>query len=362
LKPASGWNQNISFKMKKYTFKYSAKGAMLLAIVGILAWSACEKAVDKSAPTIERFRLPIKDSTITAAGIGNTIAIIGTHLETTQHVYVNGYEIYLNPSYVKDDAVLAQLVKETPYRAQVNKLKLVTLYGEVEKDFKVLQPAPAITRFAPNSGKRGDIVTIIGKDMDDVKAVLIGADTCTVLAGGTDTQVKISVPNDGSAGQITLITSGGKTISATSYGVSLIIYDDKMNGDWDAYEDGATRDMVSTEQFKRGKSIKMVFTAGHGFFGAGPNSLVDVKKYTALKVSIFVKGTAPETKLKVGFKGADGTTNRFSKILILVPGWNDFTLDFATDLSKPDRITELQIEEWNNAVLPTIYLDDIGLL
>jgi hypothetical protein len=348
--------------MKKYASKYSAKGAMLLAIVGILAWSACTKDVDKSAPIIERFRLPIKDSTITAAGIGNTIAIIGAHLGTTQHVYINGYEIYLNPSYVKDDAVLAQLVQETPYRNQVNKLKLVTLYGEVEKDFQVLQPAPSITSFAPNSGKKGDIVTIVGKDMDDVKAVLIGADSCKVVAGGTDTQVKIIVPNDASAGQITLITTGGKTISATSYGVSLIIYSDSMNSDWDAYESDATRDMSSTEQVKRGKSIKMVYTAGHGVFGAGPNSVVDVKKFTALKVSIFVKGTVPETKLKIGLKGADGTTNRFSKILVLVPGWNDFTLDFATDLSKPDRITELQIEEWNNAVLPTIYIDDLGLL
>jgi IPT/TIG domain len=345
--------------MKKYSQKYSAKGAMLLAIVGILAWSACTKDVDKSAPTIDHFRLTLKDSTISAAGIGNTIAIIGAHLGSTQHVYINDYEVYLNPSYVKDDVVLAQLVKETPYRGQINKLKLVTLYGEVLKDFKVLQPAPTITSFAPNSGKKGDIVTIIGKDMDDVKAVLIGTDTCKVLTGGTDTQVKFSVPFDGSAGQITLITSGGKTISAMSYGVSLVIYDDKMNTGWDPYEVNADRDMASTEKVKRGKSIKMVFTSAHGYFGAGPTDVLDIKKYSALKVSIYA---ATETKVKIGLKGADGTTNRFSKILILAAGWNDFTLDFATDLSKPDRFTEFQIEEWNNATLPTIYIDDIGLL
>jgi IPT/TIG domain len=347
--------------MKKYSQKYSAKGAMLLAIVGILAWSACTKDVDKSPPTIDHFRLTLKDSTISAAGIGNTIAIIGAHLGSTQHVYINDYEIYLNPSYVKDDVVLAQLVKETPYRGQINKLKLVTLYGEVLKDFKVLQPAPAITSFAPNSGKKGDIVTIVGKDMDDVKAVLIGADTCKVLAGGTDTQVKFSVPFDGSAGQITLITTGGKTISATSFGVSLVLYDDKMNSNWDAYESDATRDMESTEKVKRGKSIKMVFTAPHGLFGAGTADVLNIKKYSALKVSIYVVSTG-QVKLKVGIKGADNKTSRFAKILTLDPGWNDFTLDFLTDLSNPDRFGEFQIEEWNNAVLPTIYIDDIGLL
>jgi IPT/TIG domain len=347
--------------MKKFNQKYMAKLPMLIALMGILAWVACTKSVDKEAPIIDHFRLTLKDSTITAAGIGNTIAIIGLHLGSTQHVYVNDFEIYLNPSYVKDDVVLAQLVKETPYRAQINKLKIVTLYGEAVKDFKVLQPAPSITSFAPNSGKAGDIVTIVGKDMDDIKAVLIGADTCKVVAGGTDTQCKIVVPFNGSAGVITLITTGGKTISATSFGVSLVLYDDKMNSNWDAYESDATRDMESTEKVKRGKSIKMVFTAPHGLFGAGTADVLNIKKYSALKVSIFSAATG-QIKLKVGIKGADNKTSRFAKILTLDPGWNDFTLDFLTDLSNPDRFGEFQIEEWNNAVLPTIYIDDIGLL
>jgi hypothetical protein len=121
----------------------------------------------------------------------------------------------------------------------------------------------------------------------------------------------------------------------------------------------ADRDISSTEKVKRGKSIKMVFTSAHGYFGAEPTDVLDIKKYSALKVSIYA---TTETKVKIGLKGADGTTNRFSKILILAPGWNDFTLDFATDLSKPDRFTKFQIEEWNNATLPTIYIDDIGLL
>jgi hypothetical protein len=348
--------------MKKYNKKYSLKIPMSLALIGILFWSACTKDVDKAAPIIDHFRLTLKDSSITAVGIGNTVAIIGSHLGTTQHVYVNGFELYINYSYVKDDAVLFQLPKETPYRGQINKVKVVTLYGEATKDFTVIQPPPTITSFSPNSGNPGDVITIIGKDMDDVKKVLIGADSVKVLAGGTDTQCKIVVPTGGAVGQITLFTTGGQAISATSFGVSLIIYDDRMTGNWDAYEWDATRDMVSTEQFKKGKSIKMVFSAAYGGFGAGTADVIDVKKYSALKMAIYAQTTAPETKLKVGIKGADGTTNRFSKIILLKPGWNDFTLDFATDLSKPDRFVEFQIQEWGNASLPTIYIDDIGLL
>jgi IPT/TIG domain len=350
------------FTMTKYNQKYTAKVSMLLAFMGILLWTSCEKSKDTAPPTIEKLRLTLKDSAITAGGVGNTIAIVGTGLGSTQKVLFNDFSVAINPSYISDKAILVQLPRETPYRNQINKVKVITLYGEAIADFKVIQPEPTITSFAPNSGKKNDIVTITGKDLDDIKAVLIGADTCKVVAGGTDTQCKIIVPNDGSAGQITLITTGGKTVSSTSYGVSLILYDDNMNSNWDAYDSVATRDMASTEQFKRGKSIKMEFTSARGHFGAGTADAVDIKKYSALKVSIFVKGTAAETKLKIGIKGADGTTNRFSKIIILAPGWNDFTLDFATDLSKPDRFQEFRIEEWNNAVLPTIYIDDIGLL
>ena len=348
--------------MKKYGQKYTTILAALAALTVVLCWAACTKDADKSAPVIDKFRLTAKDSAIGAAGIGNTVAIIGSHLGSTQHVYVNDYEMYLNPSYVKDDAVLIQLVVETPYRAQINKLKLVTLYGEVVKDFKVLQPAPTITSFSPNSGNPGDIVTIIGKDMDDVQKVTIGGDSVKVLAGGTETQCKIVVPAAGAAGQITVFTTGGQATSATSFGVSLVIYGDKMASGWDAYEWDADRNMASTEQVKKGKSIKMTFTAAYGGFGAGTVDVIDVKKYSALKMSIYAQTTDPEVKVKVGIKGADGTTNRFSKIVILKPGWNDLTLDFATDLSKPDRFVEFQIQEWGNPRILVIYIDDIGLL
>jgi hypothetical protein len=348
--------------MKKYNQKYIAKIPMFIAFMGILTWVACKKTEDTSPPTIERIRLTLKDSSITAAGIGNTIAIIGTGLATTQHVYVNGYEVYLNPSYVKDDVVLAQLVQETPYRGQINKLKVVTLYGEAIKDFKVLQPAPTITSFSPTSGNPGDIVTITGKDLDDVKTVLIGTDTVKVVAGGTDTQCKVIVPPANAAGQITVITTGGLATSATSFGVSVVIYGDKLGSGWDAYEFDADRDMFNTEFVKKGKSIKMTFTAPYGGFGAGTADPIDIKKYAALKMSIYAKTTEAEVKVKIGIKGADNTTNRFSKIVILKQGWNDLTLDFATDLNKPDRFVEFQVQEWGNAKIPVIYIDDIGLL
>jgi hypothetical protein len=348
--------------MKKYNQIYIFKRSMILSLLSFLLWTSCEKAEDTSPPVIDKMRLTEKDSAITGAGIGSTVAIIGAHLATTQKVYFNDYSVVLNPSYIKDDVVLATIPREVPYRGQMNKIKLVTLYGEIIKDFNVRQPEPTITSFAPTSGNPGEIVTVFGKDLDNIKTVMIGADTVEVLAGGTDTQFKMKVPPAGAAGLIYVLTIGGEIKSLTSFGVSLVIYGDKMDGGWDAYEWDAERDMESTEQVKKGKSIKITYSKAYGGFGAGTGDVINIKKYSALKMSIYAKTTADEAKVKVGIKGADGTTNSFSKILILKPGWNDFTLDFATDLNKPDRFVEFQIQEWGNAIIPVIYIDDIGLL
>jgi IPT/TIG domain len=339
--------------------KYSV---LILFFASLFLWTACQKTVDNTPPTIEKIRVTSKDSTIEGAGVGNTIAIIGKNFSSTQTILFNDYSVPVNPSYIKDDVILVQIPIKAPYRNQINKVKVITLYGEAVKDFSIVQPAPTIKKFAPSSGNPGDVITITGKDLDNVKEVKIGETIATVLSGGSDSLLQITVPVDGTQGKITVATIGGQTKSTSSFGISLIIYDDKMASGWDAYEWDATRDMKNTEQVKKGKSIKMTYLKAYGGFGVGASTKIDVIKYSAVKLSIYVTGNASETKLKAGIKGADGTTNKFSKILVLKPGWNDLTLDFIQDLSSPDRFVEFQLQEWGNATLPVIYIEDLGLL
>lgn len=348
--------------MKKYTQIHVFQTAFLLFLACFLLWTSCKKEEDSSPPSIERIRLTIKDSTVTAAGYGNTVVVMGAHLGTTQQVLFNDYPASVNPSFVQDDKVLVQVPRDAPYRNTTNKIKIVTKYGEATTNFSILQPAPTIKSFAPASGNIGDTVIIRGKDLDNIKEARIGAGIVPVLAGGNDSIIRVKVTPDSQQGLITVTTVGGVGISPSSFGVSLIIYDDKMTSGWDAYEWDADRNMSSTEQVKKGKSIKMTFSAAYGGFGAGTSDVIDVKKYTALKISIYAVTTDPEVKFKIGIKGANGTTNAFSKIVILKPGWNDLTLDFATDLNKPDRFVEFQVQEWGNPRIPIIYIDDIGLL
>ncbi len=324
--------------------------------------TGCSKGSDTAAPTIERVRITAKDSTILGAGIGNTLAIIGTHLASTQQVLFNDYSVYINPSYIQDNVILVQLPKEVPYRGQSNMLKVKTLNGEASTAFSIIQPLATITSFAPSSGNPGDIITILGKDLDNVKFVKIGSDTVKVVAGGTDMKLQVIVPKNGATGKISVNTVAGESISSTPFGISFIIYDDVMASGWDAYEWDADRDMENKEHVKKGTSIKMVYTAAYGGFGAGIGTPVKTKGYVALKMSIFIPSTVAETKIKVGIKDAAGSTNQYGKILVLVPGWNEVTLDLMKDLNGPVSFTEFQIQEWGNPKLPTIYIDDLGLL
>ncbi len=343
--------------------KINIKGAFLLLFVSTLLWSSCQKAEDTTAPSIDRIRVTIKDSTITGAASGNTIAILGVHLGSTYQVFFNDYSATVNSSFVKEDVVLVQIPSDAPYRGTKNKVKIVTKYGEAEKDFTIIQPEPFIKRFFPASGVPGDKVTVWGKDLDNIKEVKIGTGICKVLPGGNDTTFQLTVPVDGVVGQISVETTGGIGLSKSSFGVSLIIYDDKMKTGWDYYDfEDAIVDIENTEQVKKGKSIKVSFPKAYGGFGVGTDKQLDATKFSALKISIYVKTNATEAKLKIGIKGADGTTNKYSQIAVLKPGWNDLTLDLIKDLNNPSTINEIQVEEWNNAQKPTIYIDDLGIL
>jgi hypothetical protein len=346
------------------TKKNISKIYFLFLFLNIVLWTACDKTEESgAAPTIDRFRVTLKDSTITGAAAGNTIAILGANLGTTSKVFFNDYLADVNSSFVKGDVVLIQIPVDAPYRGTKNKIKVVTKYGEVEKEFTIIQPEPFIKKFFPAAGNPGDKVIVYGKDLDNIKEVKIGTGICTVLAGGNDTTFQLVVPIDGTVGQLSVETSGGIGLSKSAFGVSLIIYDDNIKSGWDSYDfDEAVIDLASTEQVKKGKSIKITFPKAYGGFGVGTDKIYDATKFSAIKAAIYVQTTATEAKVKIGIVGADGTTNKYSQIVVLKPGWNDLTLDFIKDLNNPLKFNEIQIQEWGNAKTPVLYVDDLGVL
>ncbi len=93
----------------------------------------------------------------------------------------------------------------------------------LESDFSwsfTTRPAPpTITRFAPDSGRVGTIVTINGTNFiphPDLNIVKFNEATADITAA-TSTQIVARVPGDATTGPITVLTSGGSATSAKSF-------------------------------------------------------------------------------------------------------------------------------------------------
>jgi hypothetical protein len=343
----------------KYLSLYLKKLPLALFTLSVLVWAACDKEV-KDAPTIERVRTVKQDSTILGSGGGNTIAIVGKGLATTQKVFFNDYSAFLNPVYIKDDVILVQIPLEAPIRSPINKLKVVTLYGEALTDFRLIQPAPVVDGFSPSYGEIGDTITITGKDLDNTKFVYIGDSAVTILPGATTELLKVRLNQTSLQGLVTVETIGGASKSKKEFGFSYVLYDDKVNPLWAPYAWDSDRDMSSKEQVKRGRSIKMVYKkiyAGYGMVFQGANE-VNPTLYQFVRFSMY-SATACEIKFGVNI---NQTTNANSVILKLKPGWNEFKIRMREDLKNPGEFKELHMQEAGNSVLPTIYIDDFGLL
>ena len=328
----------------------------------VFAFCDCTKKDDESSPVIDYVRSTRKDSATATVGRGATVALIGTHLGSTQKVFFNGTEAYVNVNYVTETSVIVTVPPSTPYKNSSNQVRLVSKFGETTKDLTILQPAPVITGFNPAAGGSGDIITITGSIFDNVKQVLFGTVAGQVISVSPDgTSIQVKVPANVPNAPITVVTPGGSMVSKSAFGFKFILYDDALNNNWYSYNWASDLDVVSTEKPKRGtKSIKIAYKGGYAGLGFGTGgSGIDPTQYTAVKFSVY-----PDTdgSFSVNFKlNPNGTA--FTYVLTLKgKQWNDVTLNLKNDLKVTSNtpFKEIQFQEWGSTTLPILYIDDFG--
>jgi hypothetical protein len=164
--------------MKKYfSNPDNNKINILLCIVlsSILVVSSCKKERDfiqraDGPPTIERVRLAnptTADSSLTKAGLGSTIVIVGTNLANAQTVSFNGYKVVVNPAYATDKYLMVTISDSVPTLATnpnvPNEIKVTTPLGEAVYNFQVLPPPPVIDRISNEYAVTGASITLYGK-------------------------------------------------------------------------------------------------------------------------------------------------------------------------------------------------------
>jgi hypothetical protein len=82
------------------------------------------------------------------------------------------------------------------------------------------EAAPDLKTISPTKGAPGSTVTITGKSLTGILAVVIGGATATISSQSTATKLIVTVPQKAVSGLITLTTGSGEAVSAKPFTVT----------------------------------------------------------------------------------------------------------------------------------------------
>ncbi|WP_345954900.1 IPT/TIG domain-containing protein [Mucilaginibacter sp. PAMB04168] len=375
----------------------------LLSVLVVFGLAACKKSDEggKGAPTIERVRLISKldtiqnvihritldsnniynetravafDSTIKAGRLGTQYAILGTNLKSTKSVSFNGTSVYFNPGLLTDQSIIVTIPQNVPYgAAQINKLKVVTQYGEVEFPFSINQPPPVITSFTPTAGKEGDIVTITGSSLDNATVVRFDDRPGQIQGTPTKTSIQVKVPAGVVKANLYVTTPGGTAKSTDSFGIpapvyKALIYDDAFAPNWTFGGYSTTRDPANKEQVYRGTAaIKATADDAANIYGgfvvgykdANGNGL-NVNALGITSIKYFLYGASADNGKTVQLY-INQNYNTAVQAKIVGGTYVEVTVPLSA-FNNPTVITEIAIQNVSGSVPLTYYVDDFGLL
>lgn len=307
-------------------------------------------------PVITSIRLAGKDSTTSLGLKLNSYAVVGSNLKATKQLWINNYEVFVNPAFCTETHVIFSVPAETPWRGD-NKLKIKSNCGEVETAFTIQQPPPVIINFFPVVGNAGDTITINGDLFDNATSVTFDSSKATIISV-SPTQIKVLLPANIATAFVNVSTPGGTAKSDGAFGFKYIIYDDSRNSGWWEGSWGGNYDQANTTVIKRGtKSIKATYNAAWAAMQFGANTPLSLAGYQGLKISIYGGvGIGTNTTIKVSINdGAKG------KVITVKEGqWTDFTI-LLIELDNPASLKNIWIQEFNGTT-KFIYIDDIGLI
>lgn len=149
---------------------------------------------------------------------GTALTITGTNLDLVKSVIFGG------PKNVTTftNQTLTQIVVLVPADAKDDTLRIVPASGVVVKSAAPLVLVVPTVSVTPTSVKNDDDITVTGTNLDLIDKVTFGGGKQgTIKAGGTATQIMVTVPTDAISGVVDFITKADKTV----HGPALTIID-----------------------------------------------------------------------------------------------------------------------------------------
>jgi hypothetical protein len=149
---------------------------------------------------------------------GTALTITGTNLDLVKSVLFGGGKSVTTFT----SQSLTQIVLNVPVDAQDDTLKIMPASGIVVKSGAPLVMVVPIVSVAPTTVKNMEDITVTGTNLDLVDKVTFGGGKQgTIKAGGTTTEILVTVPVDAVSGVVDFITKAAKTV----HGPALTIID-----------------------------------------------------------------------------------------------------------------------------------------
>jgi len=140
---------------------------------------------------------------------GTALTITGTNLDLVKSVLFGGNKSVTTFT----SQTLTQLVVNVPVDAQDDTLRLIPASGVKVKSAAPLVMVIPTVSVTPTSVKNNADITVTGTNLDLVDKVTFGGGKVgTIKAGGTATQIMVTVPADATSGVVDFTTKATKTV------------------------------------------------------------------------------------------------------------------------------------------------------
>jgi hypothetical protein len=145
-----------------------------------------------------------------SGAVGAAVTIIGSSLSGASNVSFNG-----TPAAFQTLSPY-QISAVVPAGATTGPIQVTTASGTLSSNGS-FQVSPTVSKFSPQSGPVGTVVTIVGESLSGASGVWFGAVKAVSVTILSDTQIRATVPAGATTGKITVTTRGGTAKSAHAF-------------------------------------------------------------------------------------------------------------------------------------------------
>jgi hypothetical protein len=332
--------------------------AVLMILLMTVIFSCKKENVENTSPPLINGVTDLinRSNPLSSVKYGEWIVIKGSNLATTFKVDFNSVSVSDSLYYADDSTVTVKIPANLPNPIN-NPITVTTKYGTATYGFKIMQPAPIITRFNPEAGTTGDLVTISGNHFNGVTEVKFDNAVATIISK-SNLELKVNVPAGITSAFITVTTPVGAVTSLSRFGFKYVIYDEKLQTGWSNTSYSTTAVLNHTTTVKRGTTaISSAYTAGFGGFRLSKAApALSLAGYSSVKFSVF---GGPGTEGKRARVIINGVSTTAFQILLKEGAWSTFEIPLS-NFNNPATLTSIEVKEFSGLVV-TVYLDDIGL-